>query len=207
MTNAAATKARREAGDICQECVSTEFIQTHHEIPGDDSTIVVLCGECHSRKHPDVPKALFLSVHRQFYWFNKSASSLARQLGVHPRTVIRAAKRLEILPGDLSPWDEELIRKNIPKLSWGKPKPRKMHQRQLVRERRAPVTEFTIITDAFLSLPKAAKQLGKPKVTLYRWIEANKLIAVTFGGILFIPVSEVERLKEINEKAAEDAGG
>jgi len=34
---------------------------------------------------------------------------------------------------------------------------------------------------------------------LYRWIEANKLIAITFGGILFVPKSEVERLK--NKKA------
>ncbi len=198
MRNVAAIKAKTKAHNTCQECGATELIQTHHEIPGDDSTIVVLCGECHSRKHPDAPKALFLSIHRQHYWFNKSAASLARELRVHPRTVIRAARRLEILPGDnLSPWDEELIRNNIPKLSWGKPKPREMHQRQLVRERRAPVTEFTIITDAFLSVPKAAKQLGKPKVTLYRWIEANKLIAVTFGGILFVPKSELERIKKV----------
>ncbi len=56
--------------------------------------------------------------------------------------------------------------------------------------------ELRVITDDFITVPQAAKQLGKPKVTLYRWIEANKLIAVTFGGILFIPVSEVERLKK-----------
>ncbi|MBA7666789.1 hypothetical protein ES703_74871 [subsurface metagenome] len=53
-----------------------------------------------------------------------------------------------------------------------------------------------VITDDFMTVPKAAKQLGKPRVTLYRWIEANKLIAVTFGGILFIPVSEIERLQK-----------
>lgn len=63
------------------------------------------------------------------------------------------------------------------------------------------IRELRVVTDDFVTVPKAAKQLGKPKVTLYRWIEANKLIAVTFGGILFIPKSEVERLK--NEKAAE----
>ncbi|GAI14460.1 unnamed protein product [marine sediment metagenome] len=62
--------------------------------------------------------------------------------------------------------------------------------------------ELRVITDDFITVPKAAKQLGKPKVTLYRWIEANKLIAVTFGGILFIPVSEVERLNKKNEEAA-----
>ncbi|GAI83698.1 unnamed protein product [marine sediment metagenome] len=61
--------------------------------------------------------------------------------------------------------------------------------------------ELRVLTDDFVTVPEAAKQIGKPKVTLYRWIEANKLIAVTFGGILFIPKSEVERLK--NAQAAE----
>ena len=55
--------------------------------------------------------------------------------------------------------------------------------------------ELKVVTDDFVTVPKAAKQMGKPKMTLYRWIEANKLIAVTFGGILFIPKSEIERFK------------
>ncbi|MBA7558642.1 hypothetical protein ES708_00246 [subsurface metagenome] len=55
--------------------------------------------------------------------------------------------------------------------------------------------ELKVVTDEFVTVPEAAKQLGKPKMTLYRWIEANKLIAVTFGGILFVPTSEIERLK------------
>ena len=63
--------------------------------------------------------------------------------------------------------------------------------------------ELKVVTDEFVTVPEAAKQLGKPKMTLYRWIGANKLIAITFGGILFIPVSEIERLK--NKKAAEPA--
>lgn len=116
MPNFAAIRAKANAHYRCQECSSTELIQRHHSIPGDDSTIVVLCADCHSKKHPCVPKALFLSVLRQSYWFNKSAASLARELGVHSRTIIRAAKRLQILPGELNPWDEELIRNNIPKL-------------------------------------------------------------------------------------------
>jgi len=63
------------------------------------------------------------------------------------------------------------------------------------------VRELKVITDEFVTVPEAAKQLGRPKMTLYRWIEANRLIAVTFGGILFIPKSEVERLnKERNKK-------
>ncbi|MBA7675666.1 hypothetical protein ES703_83902 [subsurface metagenome] len=56
--------------------------------------------------------------------------------------------------------------------------------------------ELKVVTDEFFTVPEAAKQLGKPKMTLYRWIEANKLIAVTFGGILFVPESEIKRLKK-----------
>jgi len=55
--------------------------------------------------------------------------------------------------------------------------------------------ELKVVTDDFVTVPKASKLLGKPKMTLYRWIGANKLIAVTFGGVLFIPRSEIERLK------------
>jgi len=156
MRNIVAIKAKAKAHNTCQECGATELIQTHHRIPGDDSTIVVLCGECHSGKHPDTPKALFLAICRQRYWFNKSAASLARELGLHPRTVIRAAKRLGVLPGELSPWDEELIRSNIPKLQWNL----KVRQRCLL-------------------LPKkAAAYLGLTTHQLYRRVRAGEITPV-----------------------------
>ena len=113
MQNLTAIRIKANAHYTCQECPSTELIQAHHETPGDDSTQIPLCAECHSKKHPDVPKALFFSTNNQPYWHNKSASSLARELGAHPRTIIRAAKRLGVLPRELSQWDEELIRNNV----------------------------------------------------------------------------------------------
>lgn len=61
------------------------------------------------------------------------------------------------------------------------------------------VRELKVQTDDFVTVPEAAKQLGKPKMTLYRWIEANKLIAITFGSILFIPTSEIKRLSKDGE--------
>ena len=45
------------------------------------------------------------------------------------------------------------------------------------------------------TVPEAAKQLEKTHVTLYRWIKADSLIAVRLGGILFIPRSEIDRIK------------
>lgn len=116
MRNLASIKVKSNARYSCQECGSTELIQAHHEIPGDDDSLVVLCADCHSRKHPNLPKALFFNRRMQPYWHNKSAASLARELGVCSRTVIRIAKKLEILPGELNPFDKELIKKNIAKL-------------------------------------------------------------------------------------------
>ncbi|MBA7668867.1 hypothetical protein ES703_76984 [subsurface metagenome] len=64
--------------------------------------------------------------------------------------------------------------------------------------------EIKVLSDDIVTVPEAAKQLGRPKMTLYRWIEADKLIAFKLGGILFIPVTEVERLNnEKNNQAAE----
>jgi len=86
-------------------------------MPGDDNSLIALCAECHSKKHPDLPKALFFNKVIQPYWRNKSASSLAKELGVHSRTVIRRAKKLQIAPGNLSRWDELLLKNKITKLN------------------------------------------------------------------------------------------
>ena len=111
--NKAATRVKSNAHYTCQECGSTEYVQAHHLVPGDDSTLVSLCAECHSRKHPDIPKQLFFQKRQQPYWNNKSAGTLARQWGVCSRTVIRAARKANILPGDLSLLDEATIKSNI----------------------------------------------------------------------------------------------
>jgi hypothetical protein len=100
----------------CVACGSTERIQAHHQVRRDDSSLVALCAECHSKRHPNVPHDLFFSKNHQPYWHNKSASSLAKELGLHPRTIIRTAKKLRIAVGDLSLSDEELIKAKIPKL-------------------------------------------------------------------------------------------
>ena len=55
------------------------------------------------------------------------------------------------------------------------------------------------MTDEFLTVPKFAAKLGKPKMTLYRWIKAGKVAHVEFGGVKFVPTSELKRLcQELN---------
>lgn len=61
--------------------------------------------------------------------------------------------------------------------------------------------EIRVRTDDLMSVVAAAKELGRPRITIYRWIEAGKIVGIKLGGIIFIPKSEVERLK--NEKATE----
>ena len=53
-------------------------------------------------------------------------------------------------------------------------------------------------TDDLLSVQEAATQLKRPRLTLYRWIQKGQLLAIRLGGILFVPVSEVERLRAEN---------
>lgn len=113
--NRATTIVKIRANYTCQECGSTEYAQGHHIVPKDDSTLICLCGECHSQKHPDVPKQLFFLKSHQPYWHNKSAATLARQWGICSRTVIRAARRIGILSGTLSSLDEEALKRNINK--------------------------------------------------------------------------------------------
>jgi len=110
-TNIALLRVKANAKRTCRECGSTEFIQGHHQIPKDDSTIIALCAECHSKKHPDVPRRLFFIKNHQPYWENISASSLAKQLDRHPRTIRRIAKRLDIAKGILSASNMALIEK------------------------------------------------------------------------------------------------
>jgi hypothetical protein len=75
--------------------------------------MVSLCANCHCEKHPELPRGLFFNKNNQPYWHNKSAASLAREIGVSSRTVIRKAANLKINRGHLNKKDEQILRKSI----------------------------------------------------------------------------------------------
>lgn len=54
---------------------------------------------------------------------------------------------------------------------------------------------ITIQTSDLMRVGEAASELGRPPLTIYRWVERGKLLAVKFDGILYVPRSEVERIK------------
>jgi len=53
-----------------------------------------------------------------------------------------------------------------------------------------------IETTDLMSIQQAARELGRPRATIYRWAEKGKVITIRLGGILFIPKSEVVRLTD-----------
>lgn len=57
------------------------------------------------------------------------------------------------------------------------------------------MSEFTMYSDDILSVQDAAKELKKHRVTIYRWVLSGEVMAVKFGGVHYIPKSEIERLK------------
>jgi excisionase family DNA binding protein len=56
--------------------------------------------------------------------------------------------------------------------------------------------EKTIIvtTNDFITVGTAAKKLHRSRMTIYRWIDAGKLLSMKMGDVVFIPNSEVSRL-------------
>lgn len=162
----AATIVKANAGWKCSECGSTEYVQAHHEIPGDDSSMISLCAEHHSQRHPDVPKALFFNHTSQPYWHNKSAASLARELGVHPRTIIRVARRLQISSGELNLTTKTLIKDSIPKAN------------QIIARKQLTTQKI----EGFLKVRQASEIFKVSDGTIQRWLSSGKLKGFKRGG-------------------------
>lgn len=108
--NSANIRTKSNAHYTCRECGSTENTQAHHQIPNDDNSLICLCAICHSKKHLNVPVKLFMSKVHQPYWNNVSASTLAKEVGVHPRTICRRANKFNIPFGcDITEENKKLL--------------------------------------------------------------------------------------------------
>lgn len=55
---------------------------------------------------------------------------------------------------------------------------------------------INVETPDLISIQQFAKEMSMPRTTVYRWAERGKVVAIRLGGVLFIPRSEVERLKQ-----------
>lgn len=63
--------------------------------------------------------------------------------------------------------------------------------------------EIRVKTDDVVSVAQAAKELKLARYTIYRWVEAGKIIGIKLGGIIFVPKTEVERIAKVIEEAKE----
>lgn len=59
--------------------------------------------------------------------------------------------------------------------------------------------EIKVTTSDLVSVADTANELGRPRITIYRWVEAGKILGVKLGGVLFIPRSEIQRVKSNQE--------
>jgi len=58
-------------------------------------------------------------------------------------------------------------------------------------------TELTKVQPGgVLSARDAAREIGVHFTTIYRWVLAGEIVYITFGGSIFIPSLEVERIKK-----------
>lgn len=64
--------------------------------------------------------------------------------------------------------------------------------------------QIRISTDDLVSVYQAAEMLGRPKMTVYRWIHAGRLVTIKLGGIVYVPRSEVERLQKEDCRATDE---
>ena len=53
---------------------------------------------------------------------------------------------------------------------------------------------LSIATD-LVTVLQAAKEIGVHFTTVYRWIDTGTISGIKIGGIMFVPKSELERLK------------
>ena len=67
------------------------------------------------------------------------------------------------------------------------------------------MTSPTLQVGDVVAVPQAARELGVHFTTVYRWIDRGEVSFFKFGGTVFIPVTEVMRLKREREK--EEQGG
>ena len=57
------------------------------------------------------------------------------------------------------------------------------------------MTSPTLQVGDVVAVPQAARELGVHFTTVYRWIDRGEVSFFKFGGTVFIPVTEVMRLK------------
>ncbi len=54
---------------------------------------------------------------------------------------------------------------------------------------------INMTTSDLYSVAEVAEIFKKPRMAIYRWIKSGRIISVRFGGISYIPRTEVDRMQ------------
>lgn len=161
---------------VCQACGSVEYPQAHHILPVSQYPLfqnlpdngVTLCVYCHADEHPKVPRNLFIANAMKAEKEGcVSAGKLAKELDIHPRTVVKKAVKLGILK-PMQKWmftesEARLIRERSHKAQkMGKPfiirLDEKLHQQIKIRAAQHGIPMWALIKTAIIQYLKGDKQ-------------------------------------------------
>lgn len=56
--------------------------------------------------------------------------------------------------------------------------------------------KIPVYTDDLLTIPAAAKEFSRPRMTIWRWAKSSRIIQIRLGNRWYIPKSEIERIKK-----------
>jgi predicted site-specific integrase-resolvase len=56
---------------------------------------------------------------------------------------------------------------------------------------------FKVNTDDLMSVQQAAGEMSVSRQTIYQWAKDGIFIPVRIAGVMYVPVSEINRLKEL----------
>jgi len=68
------------------------------------------------------------------------------------------------------------------------------------------MAEITLKSSDLTSVTVAATQLHVSRMTIYRWANQGKILAVKFSKSTFIPKSEIERKRKERDNKNQDKG-
>lgn len=68
----------------CQDCgIKTDKVEAHHQIPGDDSSLICLCKGCHVKRHYGTYTPEALNRINPELWRKMKASAISQGLKIH----------------------------------------------------------------------------------------------------------------------------
>lgn len=90
-------KTKFEAKYTCQDCgIKSDKLEAHHQIPGNDNSLICLCKGCHVKRHHGTytPTDASSKINPDI-WRKMKASAISQNLKIHEWIEQAIIKKLE----------------------------------------------------------------------------------------------------------------